>query len=197
MVEAAADMPANANFRYDLVDITRQAVAERARLVYNEIVAAYKAHDRKMFRHSTQRFLRLLLQQDRLLSSIPDFMVGRWIKQARSIATNAAEADHYEWNARTQITVWGNRQAAEQGGLREYAHKEWSGARLLLSALAHVLRRTRRHVRLQADATVRLLCHRRSMDTTPQPVSERGAGRRCGVRSRGYGSVGRSRVRKR
>ena len=54
-------------------------------------------------------------------------MVGRWIKQARSIATNAAEADHYEWNARTQITVWGNRQAAEQGGLREYAHKEWSG----------------------------------------------------------------------
>ncbi|MCI7198985.1 MAG: alpha-N-acetylglucosaminidase, partial [Prevotella sp.] len=127
MVEAAADMPANANFRYDLVDITRQAVAERARLVYNEIVAAYKAHDRKMFRHSTQRFLRLLLQQDRLLSSIPDFMVGRWIKQARSIATNAAEADHYEWNARTQITVWGNRQAAEQGGLREYAHKEWSG----------------------------------------------------------------------
>lgn len=127
MVEAAAEMPANANFRYDLVDITRQAVAERARLVYNEIVMAYKAHDRKMFRHSTQRFLRLLLQQDRLLSSIPDFMVGRWIKQARSIATNAAEADHYEWNARTQITVWGNRQAAEQGGLREYAHKEWSG----------------------------------------------------------------------
>lgn len=127
MVEAAADMPANENFRYDLVDITRQAVAERARLVYNEIVAAYKAHDRKMFRHTTQRFLRLLLQQDRLLSSVPDFMVGRWIKQARSIATNAAEADHYEWNARTQITVWGNRQAAEQGGLREYAHKEWSG----------------------------------------------------------------------
>ena len=127
MVEAAAEMPANANFRYDLVDITRQAVAERARLVYNEIVAAYKAHDRKMFRHTTQRFLRLLLQQDRLLSSVPDFMVGRWIKQARSIATTKAEADHYEWNARTQITVWGNRQAAEQGGLREYAHKEWSG----------------------------------------------------------------------
>lgn len=100
MVEAAADMPANANFRYDLVDITRQAVAERARLVYNEIVAAYKAHDRKMFRHTTQRFLRLLLQQDRLLSSVPDFMVGRWIKQARSLATTQAEADHYEWNAR-------------------------------------------------------------------------------------------------
>lgn len=58
---------------------------------------------------------------------MPDFMVGRWIKQARSLGWNASESDHYEWNARVQITTWGNRDAAERGGLREYAHKEWSG----------------------------------------------------------------------
>ena len=33
----------------------------------------------------------------------------------------------YEWNARVQITTWGNRVAADQGGLRDYAHKEWNG----------------------------------------------------------------------
>lgn len=127
MVEASREITPNANFRYDLVDIMRQAIAEKARLVYGEVVAAYKAKDRKTFDNASYRFLDIILQQDRLLSSMPDFMVGHWISQARSLATNASDADHYEWNARTQITVWGNRQAAEQGGLREYAHKEWSG----------------------------------------------------------------------
>lgn len=127
MVEASHDVKANANFRYDLVDITRQAITEQARLVYGEAVAACKAKDREMFAHATRMFLDILLQQDRLLSSMPDFMVGRWIAQARALGTNAQESDHYEWNARTQITIWGNRDAAERGGLREYAHKEWNG----------------------------------------------------------------------
>ena len=33
----------------------------------------------------------------------------------------------YEWNARVQITTWGNRTCADDGGLRDYAHKEWNG----------------------------------------------------------------------
>lgn len=128
MSEAAAEMPfCNDNFRYDLVDVCRQANAEKGRLVYNEIVAAYKAHDRLMFRHATKRFLSLLLAQDSLLATMPDFTLERLLKQARALGTTKAESDHYEWNARTQITVWGNREAAEKGGLREYAHKEWSG----------------------------------------------------------------------
>lgn len=127
MVEASYEVKANANFRYDLIDITRQAIAEQARYVYDEIVAAYKAKDRKMFDYTTKRFLDILLQQDRMLSSMPDFMVGGWIRSARNLGTNAQESDHYEWNARVQITTWGNRNAAENGGLREYAHKEWNG----------------------------------------------------------------------
>ena len=128
MVEASYEIAdANDNFRYDLVDITRQAIAEQARLVYNEIVAAYKANDRRMFDYTSHRFLDMILQQDRLLSSMPDFMVGRWIHDARLLGTDDWERNHYEWNARVQITTWGNRQAAEDGKLREYAHKEWSG----------------------------------------------------------------------
>lgn len=127
MVEASNAVHANANFCYDLVDVVRQAITEQARYVYDEVVAAYRANDSTMFVHATKRFLYILLEQDRLLSSMPDFMVGRWICDARSLGATAAERDHYEWNARVQITTWGNRQAAEQGGLREYAHKEWSG----------------------------------------------------------------------
>jgi alpha-N-acetylglucosaminidase len=127
MVEASHEVKANDNFRYDLVDVTRQAIAEQARYVYDEVVAAYKAKDRKMFDYTTKRFLDILLQQDRLLSSMPDFMVGRWLRSARNMGLNEQERNHYEWNARVQITTWGNRSAAEYGGLREYAHKEWNG----------------------------------------------------------------------
>src|SRR3712207_7343109 len=38
-----------------------------------------------------------------------------------------AQKDLYEWNARVQITTWGNRAAADDGGLHDYAHKEWNG----------------------------------------------------------------------
>lgn len=127
MVEASHEVKANDNFRYDLVDVTRQAIAEQARYVYDEVVAAYKAKDRKMFDYTTKPFLDILLQQDRLLSSMPDFMVGGWIRSARNLGQNEQERNHYEWNARVQITTWGNRSAAERGGLREYAHKEWNG----------------------------------------------------------------------
>lgn len=127
MVEASHEVKVNDNFRYDLVDVTRQAIAEQARYVYDEIVAAYKAKDRKMFDYTTKRFLDILLQQDCLLSSMPDFMVGRWLRSARNMGLNEQERNHYEWNARVQITTWGNRSAAESGGLREYAHKEWNG----------------------------------------------------------------------
>ena len=127
MVEASHEVKANDNFRYDLVDVTRQAIAEQARYVYDEVVAAYKAKDRKMFDYTTKRFLDILLQQDRLLSSMPDFMVGGWIRSARNLGQNEQERNHYEWNARVQITTWGNRSAAESGGLREYAHQEWNG----------------------------------------------------------------------
>ena len=45
----------------------------------------------------------------------------------RKLGTTLEEKDLYEWNARVQITTWGNRTCADDGGLRDYAHKEWNG----------------------------------------------------------------------
>lgn len=117
----------NADFEYDLVDIVRQAVAEKGRLVYPVVVAAYKAADKELFASASARFLNLILLQDRLLATHSNFKVGRWIGNARRMGATAAESDLYEWNARVQVATWGNRHAAEQGGLHDYAHKEWNG----------------------------------------------------------------------
>lgn len=127
MLSVADGYRGNNNFEYDLVDVVRQAVADKARAVHLQTTAAFRAADKLAFRRSANKFLRLLDLQDELLSSRSEFMVGTWLNSARNIGTDSAEKDLYEWNARTQITVWGNRKAAEDGGLRDYSNREWSG----------------------------------------------------------------------
>lgn len=126
-VEYSTLLKGNNNFEYDLVDVMRQAIADRARIVYNQFVADFKSFDKNSFRMHSTEFLRLLNLQDRLLGTRSEFRVGRWLQMARSLGTTKEESDHYEWNARTQITTWGNRYCADNGGLRDYAHKEWQG----------------------------------------------------------------------
>ena len=53
MVDAAERFRGNNNFEYDLVDIVRQAVAEKGRLMYRVLVDAYKAGDRELFKLSS------------------------------------------------------------------------------------------------------------------------------------------------
>lgn len=127
LVSVADRYEGNNNFEYDLVDIVRQAIAERGRLTLKVVRAAYKAGDRVLFRTATDRFLGLLSAQDELLGTRPEFRVGTWIERARNLGNTPDEKNLYEWNARTQITTWGNRKAADEGGLRDYAHREWNG----------------------------------------------------------------------
>lgn len=117
----------NNNYEYDLVDIVRQAMADQARVQYEQAIANYKAFRRKAFATDSERFLKMLLLQDKLLGTRSEFRLGRWTTQARSLGTTPQEKDLYEWNARVQITTWGNRTCADEGGLRDYAHKEWQG----------------------------------------------------------------------
>lgn len=127
MLEAADKFRGNNNFEYDLVDIVRQALADRGRIVYNRAIADFKSFDKRSYARHSKEFLDLLLAQDRLLATRSEFRVGRWINQARSLGNTPEEKDLYEWNARVQITTWGNRECADKGGLRDYAHKEWNG----------------------------------------------------------------------
>lgn len=127
MVEVADKYRGNNNFEYDLVDMVRQAISDEARIVYNRTVADFKSFDKRRFACDSKRFLDLLMMQDSLLGTRSEFRVGRWIQQARKLGTTPEEKDLYEWNARVQITTWGNRTCADDGGLRDYAHKEWNG----------------------------------------------------------------------
>ena len=117
----------NNNFEYDLVDICRQALADQGRKQYLKTMADYKSFSRQEFKKDSDRFLKMILLQDKLLGTRQEFRLGHWIEEARNLGKTVEEKDLYEWNARVQITTWGNRICADNGGLHDYGHKEWQG----------------------------------------------------------------------
>jgi len=117
----------NPHYVYDLIDITRQAVAEAGRLEAQRFSKATVLNDSTAYRSSAEKFLKLIALQDSLLSTLPHFAVSTWLNSARACAAEPALADDMERDARTLITTWGSRNASENGKLHDYAHREWAG----------------------------------------------------------------------
>ena len=110
-------------YRYDLVNVARQVLDNRARYLYRDIVTAYKKKDRESLASAGERFLGLLRDMDELLATREEFLLGRWLADANRWPTSGEEERLYEWNARNQITLWGPRDSV----LHDYARKQWSG----------------------------------------------------------------------
>ncbi|MDR2948815.1 MAG: alpha-N-acetylglucosaminidase [Prevotella sp.] len=127
LLSVAHKLRDNANFQYDLVDILRQSIADKGNDLSGEIGKAYKDKDIEKFKTLSDSFLLAIQCQDRLLATQKDFTVGNWLEQAKSLSQIDKNKDLYEWNARTLITVWGNKAASEQGGLHDYSSREWNG----------------------------------------------------------------------
>ncbi|WP_341216051.1 alpha-N-acetylglucosaminidase [uncultured Wocania sp.] len=110
-------------YKYDVVDFTRQFMANVAQIPYNEMVEAYHQNDLETFNMKSAEFLEMLQDQDELLRSETLFLLGRWINDARALATNNEQKIQNEKNARMLITTW----TEEESILRDYAWREWSG----------------------------------------------------------------------
>jgi alpha-N-acetylglucosaminidase len=117
----------NKNLWYDLVDLMRQCITNKGLFIYNKMMSAYKERDITEFIKNKEMFLELILDQDKLLSTQPGFMLGTWLQYAKDKARSSDEMKLYEWNARTIITTWGNRTTADDAGLRDYSYREWNG----------------------------------------------------------------------
>lgn len=126
-MSVADNFRGNNNYEYDMVDILRQAIAEKGRLVYKVMMSAKNAKEKELFKEASKRFMNLLDMQDKLLGTRAEFCLGTWTSRAVNLGKTQEEKNLYEWNAKVQITTWGNRTAANEGGLRDYAHREWSG----------------------------------------------------------------------
>ena len=122
-----SDELSGVNYQYDVVDVVRQTLADYSNELLKRIKVAYDAKNTALMNVRIDTFLTVLLDQDRLLNTIPDFMVGKWIADARNMGNSSDEKNLYEKNARMLVTTWGDKAQANGGGLHDYSNREWGG----------------------------------------------------------------------
>jgi len=127
LLQVAPALRGTSAYRHDLVDITRQALSNRSRMLLPRIKAAYAAKDVEQFRALTAEWMDDMAMLDRLLAADPDFLFGRWLMHAKAAAGNDAEAAQLEYDQRSILASWGDRSGADRGGLHDYANRELAG----------------------------------------------------------------------
>ena len=123
LISCTEELGASDGFRYDLVDVTRQVLADYASILQQNVASMYLSCDLTGFKTTSDEFLDLIDDMDKLLGTRSEFLLGKWLSDARSIGHTQQEKDIYEHNARNQITLWGNKDCR----IRDYACKHWNG----------------------------------------------------------------------
>ncbi|VAH53097.1 unnamed protein product [Triticum turgidum subsp. durum] len=126
-LEYGDEVSDSSTFRYDLVDLTRQALAKYANQIFLKIIQGYKSNNINQVTTLCERFLNLVKDLDVLLASHEGFLLGPWLESAKGLARSKEQEIQYEWNARTQITMWFDNTETKASLLRDYANKYWSG----------------------------------------------------------------------
>jgi len=128
LLAAAPALGANDAYRYDVVNLTRQVLGQLGLPLVNKVQAAYERKDRAALLAAEGQVESLLRDLDTLVGTRREFLLGRWISDAKRWGTTNAERRLYEWNARNIITLWGTKCTEGQNDdLNLYAFKEWQG----------------------------------------------------------------------
>ena len=113
-------------YRYDLVDIARQVIANRSRVLLPQLLDAYNARDYVRFRALTQEWLTQMDMLEQITATEPWLLMGRWVAEARAAATSPAEREQFQFDACSLLLEWGP-PASRDTGIHDYANREWAG----------------------------------------------------------------------
>ena len=110
-------------FAFDVVEITRQLLANRFIDVYARLVNIFNSSTASQVCAAGKPLLDILDDVETLLATNENYLLSTWIADARQWAHgDASYAAYLEYNARNQITLWG-----PDGEINDYASKQWSG----------------------------------------------------------------------
>lgn len=122
LLKAAPDLADLETYRFDLVNLGRQALSDRATLVKRDLQSALAAGHADEFALLGEQLIAILLGMDELVGTCGEFLLGRWLADARRWGSNEEQKNRLELGARRQVTIWGHTDL-----LRDYARKEWAG----------------------------------------------------------------------
>jgi alpha-N-acetylglucosaminidase len=115
-------------YKYDIVDLQRQMLSNLGQAIHRKAANVFKSKDKEGFNLHSKRFLELLQDADKVLSTRSEFRFDHWVKAARQWGQTPEEKDLYDYNASLLVTQWG----ADQ--IFDYSWREWSG---LISGYYH------------------------------------------------------------
>jgi alpha-N-acetylglucosaminidase len=144
---ANAVSPSNEPFRYDLINLGREILAQIAGPFgqnFTDTVPVNASLDAEAIARTGAAYAEVLEDLDTLVATDAAFLLGPWIEMAKDFAKayGAEDCTHtgyetitdcakfYEWNARVQLTTWNptpKGAAAVPDGPIDYASKHWSG----------------------------------------------------------------------
>jgi len=111
------------SYGFDVVNLTRQVLGNYGRKLHQDMIKAYDNKDILLFRKCSFKFITLGMEIDSLLGTRHEFLLGKWLADARSWGVNKDEKNYYERNAREIITTW----HTAGGDLTDYSSRQWNG----------------------------------------------------------------------
>lgn len=107
-------------FRYDLVDICREVLANRARAVLPRCKEAILAGDNEAFKKYSGEFCALISQTAELLATNENFLLGAFMRGAEQRAPKQKE--EMTRQIRRLITMW----SSQPSSLNDYSHRQFA-----------------------------------------------------------------------
>lgn len=123
MLSASEKSLQSAAYQKDMVVVTKQILDNLMIPLRKKINEAYVNKDTLELDKQARIFLGVMDDQDRLLATQPEFLLGKWIHNARQFGNDPASKAYYEKDARVLLTTWGN----EGNGIIDYASRDLSG----------------------------------------------------------------------
>ncbi|EED15329.1 alpha-N-acetylglucosaminidase, putative [Talaromyces stipitatus ATCC 10500] len=115
----------NPAFEFDLVDMSRQVLANAFIPVYENLISTYNTSNPSSTKLQTigAELIGILQALDTVLATNKNFKLSTWLSAARASAGSQHNIEDFlEYNARNQITLWG-----PTGQISDYASKSWAG----------------------------------------------------------------------
>ncbi|MEZ7507875.1 alpha-N-acetylglucosaminidase [Cloacibacterium sp. Arc13] len=110
-------------YRDDLTAVGKQVLGNYFYQVRDQFTQAYRQKDVAKMKKTGAEMLQIIHDIDELLASNPNYLVGKWIADARAMTDIEQEKAYYERDARKIISVWG-----EKGrDLNDYANRSVAG----------------------------------------------------------------------
>ena len=123
MLSAGEKSLQSIDYQKDLVLVTKQILDNLIIPLRKKINEAYVNRDMVELEKQIAVFLEIMDDQDRLLATQSDLLLGKWLSDARKFGNDSISKAYYEKNARVLITTWGN----EGNGIIDYASRGLSG----------------------------------------------------------------------